>query len=356
MSYELPSQALNPGSSPTFTGLTLSGLTQGSVPFAGAGGVLSQDNANFFWDATNHRLGIGTAVPGSKIDVEGGPGVAFGITASGTTLGPAIQLTSSGSGGRQYQIISTQASQGPGAGAFDIYDTTASLDRLTILPSGNIGIGNNKPSALLSIGTTAGSLGVNNTFTDAANYEVARFDWNVPNVLTIGTDKAGTGSTRNLQFVVGGVSKLEYGITASNGWYSSAPITTANAQSYLMFDSGGTARSILVLDNSNPDVLLLKNNQRGVGGTVTIGTGAGGAPSVSVNSSALVAFGPSVVFTSSFPAFMRSGTTFVHRLADNSADGPVQASNAIISNMPTSDPHVVGQLWNSSGTVHISAG
>lgn len=47
-------------SSPTLTGLTLSGLTSGSILFAGASGVLSQDNANFFYDATNHRTYLGS--------------------------------------------------------------------------------------------------------------------------------------------------------------------------------------------------------------------------------------------------------------------------------------------------------
>ena len=62
-------QALAPASSPTFTGLTLSNMTQGSVLFAGAGGVLSQDNANFFWDATNHRLGIRNTTPQAALTV-----------------------------------------------------------------------------------------------------------------------------------------------------------------------------------------------------------------------------------------------------------------------------------------------
>ena len=51
--------------SPTYTNLTISSLTSGSVLFAGAGGVVSQDNANFFWDATNHGLKIGSSVLGS---------------------------------------------------------------------------------------------------------------------------------------------------------------------------------------------------------------------------------------------------------------------------------------------------
>lgn len=39
--------------------LTINGLTSGSVLFAGTGGAVSQDNANFYWDDTNNRLGLG---------------------------------------------------------------------------------------------------------------------------------------------------------------------------------------------------------------------------------------------------------------------------------------------------------
>ncbi len=58
------------GDSPTFTGLTLSGLTLGSAPFAGASGVISQDNANLFWDDTLNRLGIGEDTPLAKLHIE----------------------------------------------------------------------------------------------------------------------------------------------------------------------------------------------------------------------------------------------------------------------------------------------
>ena len=46
-------------------------FTAGSVVFAGASGVYSQNNAQFFWDNTNNRLGIGTASPGTKLEVSG---------------------------------------------------------------------------------------------------------------------------------------------------------------------------------------------------------------------------------------------------------------------------------------------
>jgi hypothetical protein len=52
------------------TGTTTS-FTTGSVVFAGASGVYSQNNAQFFWDNTNNRLGLGTASPSAKLAVVG---------------------------------------------------------------------------------------------------------------------------------------------------------------------------------------------------------------------------------------------------------------------------------------------
>ena len=49
----------------------LPSLTSGSVLFSN-GSTIAQDNANFFWDDTNNRLGIGTATPAFKLSVIGG--------------------------------------------------------------------------------------------------------------------------------------------------------------------------------------------------------------------------------------------------------------------------------------------
>ena len=46
---------------------TFSTMTAGSVLFAGTSGLLSQDNANLFFDDANNRLGIGQNVPTSRL-------------------------------------------------------------------------------------------------------------------------------------------------------------------------------------------------------------------------------------------------------------------------------------------------
>lgn len=56
-------------------GGAITSATEGSILFAGALGVLQQDNANLFWDNTNNRLGIGTNSPQFSLHVKG----TFGI-------------------------------------------------------------------------------------------------------------------------------------------------------------------------------------------------------------------------------------------------------------------------------------
>lgn len=52
-------------------GSTVLSGTAGSVLYIGSGPVLSQDNANFFWDAATARLGLGTNSPQQRLDVRG---------------------------------------------------------------------------------------------------------------------------------------------------------------------------------------------------------------------------------------------------------------------------------------------
>ncbi len=79
-------------------GAALSGATEGSVLFAGASGVLAQDNSNFYWDDTNNRFGLSSSTPTAKLTISAESGdtenllvVAsstenyFSISSTGTT-------------------------------------------------------------------------------------------------------------------------------------------------------------------------------------------------------------------------------------------------------------------------------
>jgi hypothetical protein len=66
------------------TTAALSGLTAGSVTFSGTSGLISQDNANFFWDSTNHRLGLGNTGPTKLLSV--GSGSQFTVDTSGNVV------------------------------------------------------------------------------------------------------------------------------------------------------------------------------------------------------------------------------------------------------------------------------
>ena len=85
------------------TGITNSSLTQGSVLFAGASGVESQDNNNYYWDSSTQRLAIGGYLGGSVYPLSA-------MTAN-SLPSPYVASASSVSGGYpEYQAFDRNAS------------------------------------------------------------------------------------------------------------------------------------------------------------------------------------------------------------------------------------------------------
>jgi len=79
-------QSLLTTASPSFAGLTLSGLTAGRVLFAGSGGAISQ-NVDLFWDNINRMLGIGTTAPAGTLHVANASSSAALVVASSGNVG-----------------------------------------------------------------------------------------------------------------------------------------------------------------------------------------------------------------------------------------------------------------------------
>ncbi|MBU1178822.1 hypothetical protein KKB69_00565, partial [Patescibacteria group bacterium] len=85
---EIGSQLYVNGVQMTGGGTLNLGFTNGSVVFSDSLGNLTQDNASFFYDDTNNRLGIGTTSPYAKLSVWGssaGTAKLFELTNSAST-------------------------------------------------------------------------------------------------------------------------------------------------------------------------------------------------------------------------------------------------------------------------------
>lgn len=191
----------------TFSGPPIvTGMTQGSIVFAGASGLLSQSNSYFYWDDTNKRLGIGTIAPAAKlsvstnaatlqapsgigttlaqfaaadaantrvlIDTNGGAAFLDFRAANGTAITPSAltnnyslgQIGWMGYGATSYNTtpratIKAQAAENwtdTAQGTYIAFATTPKLsttiaERMRIDDAGNVGIGTTAPLALLHI-------------------------------------------------------------------------------------------------------------------------------------------------------------------------------------------------------------
>ncbi len=124
-------------------------LTTGSVPFIGASGALSQDNDNLFWDDTNNRLGIGTKLPTTALDVFGS-GIIGRI--NGTSTNNAF-LGFGSAGTNRWSIGNVQSDH-----RFRIYNEATTSELVSVLSTGEFGIGIANPTTKLHIDGGASAL------------------------------------------------------------------------------------------------------------------------------------------------------------------------------------------------------
>lgn len=112
----------------------ITGATAGSVLYVGAAGVLGQDNANYFYDYTNHRLGLGTTTPASQLEIKGSPIITLNAGASSPAT---INYTKAGTS--KWQVGQDFASNG--TADYYIFDVVNTKVKFYSDPSGNTNIG-----------------------------------------------------------------------------------------------------------------------------------------------------------------------------------------------------------------------
>ena len=208
--------------------------------------------------------------------------------------------------------------------------------------------------------TNAQTFRIYNTFTDASNYERGKMEW-ASNVLRIGTEKAGTGTARSLELQTDGTTRLTIGTTGTitHSFSDSAGSFSVENSAELGVTSGGNVNIYTTnLPNAGDQKLgqfLFGSTSGGVknSASVTALSGAGwsagsshptyiafsttAASSASraermrITPAGLLAFGGGA--TSSFPALKRSSTTLQVRLADDTANAPLESAS-----VKTDDP------------------
>jgi len=109
--------------------LTDTALTLGSVLFAGAAGLVTQDNAAFFWDDTNNRLGINTVTPSNTLDIHfAGTGASIGIN---NTAGNPSTIVFANTGTNKWRIGNSATN------SFDIFNNALGSNAVSISTASN---------------------------------------------------------------------------------------------------------------------------------------------------------------------------------------------------------------------------
>ena len=142
------------------------------------------DSNTLVVDAANDRVGIGTASPGAKLHLSGAGATELRIA---STTGNTNSLLSF----YEVAIASWGIDAGQANGSFFIKDLYNSATRLTILNSGNVGIGTTSPANTLDIAAAQATLKLQST--TGTNTVFARLE-NTAGTFYIGRDNSAGSS------------------------------------------------------------------------------------------------------------------------------------------------------------------
>jgi hypothetical protein len=218
-------------------------LTTGSVGFIGASGALLQDNANFFWDDTNNRLGLGTNAPTTALDVFGS-GIIGRINATSTNN---AYLGFASAGTNKWSIGNVQSDH-----RFRIFSETNTSELVSVLQTGEFGIGIANPTTKLHIDGAATALIANLD----ANVSVAKsISFRSDNSNRINLEVSGTesGSNAGANFFLrtytdlGALIETPFQIIRSTGVTTIKSLTLTNALSISNGGTGSTTQNFVDL-------------------------------------------------------------------------------------------------------------
>jgi hypothetical protein len=278
-------------------GSTITSATQGTVFFAGAAGALSQNNAQFFWNNTSSRLGLGTTTPNQKLalyNAAANTGLEFSA-ASGANYKWSIGMDYTNGG--KFKISSSSA-----------FGTN---DRFVIDGAGKVGINKSTPTAMFDVAVpttfTSGTLqsvaasgattltgvltGVNldlRTNYTATGFGMTGSQIQLPNVAntgagtytylgeSIGTSGAtlsqatgaGTNTWTGSNILTPNITQSAGAVTANGAVITTGTITTAGTQNGLLVTAQGVSAGTLTGVN-----ISTITGSTGTENAISVGTG-----------------------------------------------------------------------------------
>lgn len=208
-------------------------FTAGSIVFAGASGVYAQDNTNFFWDNTAKALNIAGKIYLTGADLTG----ALEVVSTRSDYIARFRSTTNDNY-NQFATANCTGEYGLWTTSFYFQAFASCLNGLQFSTDQGAAIVTNGRHITLNshatgyveqvsagAGATAQQYQVYNTLYSATNYERGVFGFkSTASVLSVGTEKGGTGIIRGMQFLIGGANALDYGVSNAGRWTLQAPL------------------------------------------------------------------------------------------------------------------------------------
>ncbi|PWU23331.1 hypothetical protein C5B42_03335 [Candidatus Cerribacteria bacterium 'Amazon FNV 2010 28 9'] len=334
----------------------------GNTTVGGTFGVTSNatfDTNTLYVDAVNHRVGVGTITPGSKLDLQGGYLNVSGGASIAATYASSVPLTVQGSTGQTGDLTEWRNSSGTLLSAIDASGNftgggTASFSGTLTVPTiqapigpltFNYKSGQNTWAAAMTIQSTTGNVGIGNT-NPLAVLDVANSSITTTNGISGAFNGLSSGVALNITSTSTALTSGQLGLFD----WSPGSATTATGDLFsLNVGANGTIGNIFNVKNNGSSVFAISQNQI-TAGLPTQFTGAGDI----ADAYDLMFTNPTASFIkSSAPLTVQSGEVF------NSSDLTLRTFNSgnIVLDAAGGVTLAQAQNWNlTSSTSSLNFG